>query len=93
MLKHRLFNVLIAIALVIAVALTVREAVATTVITSETDFVAKCDSLPSRYSIRTEYVKEADVWVVRSENGPTGVDGGLLALLSNNQSCSIPKEK
>jgi len=93
MLMHRLFNLLIAIAIVVAVVLTVREAVATTAITSQRDSIAKCDSLPSLSSIRTEYVKEADMWIVHSEAGSTGVDGGLFDLLSNNRSCSIIKEK
>jgi hypothetical protein len=93
MLMHRLFNLLIAIAIVVAVVLTVREAVATTAITSQRDSIAKCDSLPSLTSIRTEYRKEADRWVVRWENGPAGVDGGLPELLSNKRSCSSIKEK
>lgn len=98
MLKNRLFNIFVAIALVIVVALTIREAAATAEIIFETDSTKgakalECVNLPSRYSIRTEYVKEADMWVVRSEDGPTGVDGGLLELLSNNRSCSMIKEK
>lgn len=88
MLKHRFFNLLIAIALVIVIAFTVREAVATTVIKSQTDAGIECASLPTRYSIRTEYVKEADMWVVRTEKGPAGVDGGLIDLLSKYRTCS-----
>ena len=93
MLMHRLSNLLIAIAIVVAVVLTVREAVATTAITSHRDSIAKCVNLPSLSSIRTEYVREADMWIVHSEAGPAGVDGGLFELLSNNQSCSSIKEK
>ena len=88
MLKHRLFDLLIAIALVIVVASTVREAVATTIVRTQGIPAIKCASLPSRYSIRTEYVQEADMWVVRTENGPTGTDGGLIDLLSNYRTCS-----
>jgi hypothetical protein len=79
---------LIAIALVIVTAFTVREAVATTIIRSQADSTIKCTSLPSRYSIRTEYMKEAEVWVVSTENGPTGTDGGLIDLLSGYRTCS-----
>jgi hypothetical protein len=88
MLKHRLFNVLIAIALVITLAFTVREAFATTAITSQPETKMACASLPSRYSIYTEYVQEADMWVIRTENGPSGVDGGLIELMSNYRTCS-----
>jgi hypothetical protein len=88
MLKHHLFNLLIAIALVIVIAFTVREAVATTVIRSDVDAAVKCDSLPSRHSIHTEYVEEMGMSVTYTEDGPTGVDGGLIYLLSNYRTCS-----
>ena len=98
MFKNRLFNVFVAIAVVMVVALTIREVAATAGMIFETDLTTRakaveCVNLPSHYSIRTEYVREAEMWVVRWENGPAGVDGGLLELLSNNQSCSRIKEK
>jgi hypothetical protein len=88
MLKNGLFNVLVAIALVITLAFTAREAFATAILRSEMNTVATCDSLPSHYSIHTEYVQQADMWIVRTENGPSGVDGGLIDLLSNYRTCS-----
>lgn len=93
MAKNRFFNIFITIALVIVVALTVREASATTDIILGADSTkgtttTKCVSLPSRYSLRTEYVKEADMWIFRTEDGPTGVDGGLIDLMSNYRTCS-----
>ena len=88
MLRHGLFNLLIAIALVVVTAITAREAVATTVLRSQGNKAGVCASLPSRHSLRTEYVKEANMWVVRTENGPTGTDGGLIDLLSDYRSCS-----
>ena len=87
MLRNRLFNVLIAAALVLVVALTVREAFATTAVTSQPSAAAACASLPSRYSIHTAYVQEAGISVPYTEDGPTGVDGGLLALMSAYRSC------
>lgn len=91
--KNRLFNLLIAIALAILIALTVREASATTGIISQTDSAKgvkalECDSLPSYYSIRTEYVDEMGMSVTYTEDGPTGVDGGLMYLLSAYRTCS-----
>ena len=88
MFSNRLFKVFIAIALAITLAFTVREAFATTILRSEGITVTACDSLPSQYSIHTEYVKEADMWIVRTENGPSGMDGGLIELMSNYRTCS-----
>jgi hypothetical protein len=89
----RLFNVLIAIVLVLVIALTVQEAAATASMMSEADSskgirTSECASLPSRYSIHTEYVEEIGIWVPYTEDGPTGVDGGLIYLLSNYRACS-----
>jgi hypothetical protein len=88
MFSNRLFKVFIAIALAITLTFTVREAFATSLLRAEGNAVTTCASLPSRYSFHTEYVKEADMWIVRTENGPTGVDGGLIDLLSNYRTCS-----
>ena len=93
MFKDRLFNIFIVIAVVIIAALTVREASATAAIISERDEAKgamnlQCASLPSRYSSHTGYVQEADMWIVRAENGPTGVDGGMIELLSTYRTCS-----
>jgi hypothetical protein len=88
MLKNRSFNVFIAIALVMVVALTVREALATTVIATKTGSVISCDSLPARSSVHTKYLKEADMWVPYTADGPTGVDGGLRELFTAYRTCS-----
>lgn len=91
--KNHLFNLMIAIALVIVVALTVREAAATAGMISQTDSAKganalECVSLPSRESIRTEYNSQRGAWITVSEDGPTGVDGGLIQLLSDYRTCS-----
>ncbi|HAV77028.1 MAG TPA: hypothetical protein DCX53_06715 [Anaerolineae bacterium] len=89
MLKNRLLNVLAGIALVVAIALTVREAAATAALASQNKFtVGACSSISSQVSIRTEYVRERKAWVTYTEDGPTGIDGGLIHLLSNRRSCS-----
>lgn len=93
MFKNRLFNFFVAVALVIVVALTVREAFATGNIVSQTSATAgaqmlECTSLPSRYSIHTELVKETGTRLTYTEDGPTGVDGGLIYLLSSYRTCS-----
>ena len=88
MFKNRLFNLLIAIALVITLAFTVQEAFATSALRAEGSTVAVCDSLPSRYSIRSEYVRAMDNWVIVTEEGPTGLDGGLIQLMSDYRTCT-----
>ena len=87
---HRLFNMFVVIAVIVIVALTVREAAATSSVVSKANGdqnLIECDSLPSRYSIHSEYVKEMGVWMTYSEDGPTGVDDGLIQLLSNYRTC------
>jgi len=91
--RNRLFNVLVGIALAIVIALTVQEAASMASIIPHTNSsegirTSECVSLPSRYSIHTEYVNELGRSVIYTENGPAGVDGGLIYLLSNYRSCS-----
>ena len=88
MLTNRLLLLLMAIAVVVLSAFTIREAVAVTLIGSESGNPLKCDSLPSRHSISTEYDEEAGMWIIRTEDGPTGIDGGLETLLSAYRTCS-----
>jgi hypothetical protein len=92
MLRNRLFNLIVAISLVVVIALTIREAAATTGVITEGSStkgeMMKCMGLPSRYSLRTEYVRDADMWIIRTEDGPTGVDGGFTNLLSDFRTCS-----
>ena len=91
--RNRLFNMWIMMAVVIVIALTVREAAARAAIVSQTDSIKgakalECTNLPSRYSIHTVYVKELGMRVTYTEDGPTGVDGGLIYLLSSYRTCS-----
>jgi hypothetical protein len=84
--SNRFFNVLVAISLLIAIALTAHEALATASISSHTGTVVSCRSLPSRNSIHAS--SEEGVRVTYTKDGPTGVDGGLIELLSNYRTCS-----
>ena len=93
MFKNRLFNLFIAVALGMVVALTVQEAFATGNIVplpgaTNGEKILECTSLPSRYSIHTELVKETGTRLTYTEDGPTGVDGGLIYLLSSYRTCS-----
>jgi hypothetical protein len=47
-----------------------------------------CSDLPSRYSIRNGYVEGMNMWLSHTEDGPTGVDGGLIHLFSSYRVCS-----
>jgi hypothetical protein len=88
MLRNQLFNVLVATAFVIIIAVTVKEAFATSITTSQTFTSLKCSSLPSRYSIHTVEVNELGLQLPFTEDGPTGVDGGLKELFSAYRLCS-----
>jgi hypothetical protein len=84
------FNLIVAIALAVIVGLTVREAVATAGVISQRTSTnqSECGSLPSRYSIHTEFASETGTRLTYTEDGPTGVDGGLSYLLSAYRDCS-----
>ncbi len=84
--KIRLFNVLVAVALVLVLALTAKEAFATAGLVSRVAHGAQssaCPDLTQHPVARARYVKEMGSWLPYSENGPTGVDGGLIFILSN----------
>lgn len=83
--SQRIFHFLIAIVLLAAIVLTVREAAATADILSqpESASASECADLPSHRSIRTEYNSQRGAWITASEDGPTGADGGLIHLLSD----------
>ncbi len=93
MLPNRVFNLLIVIALVLLVGLTVREASATSAVVAADQShgdpakVVECASLPARTSIHSVHI-ETDLWLPFTKDGPTGVDDGLISLLSNYRDCS-----
>jgi len=87
--KNRMFYIVGAIVLIMTIGLTVREVDATTaVVTRHGSSEMSCASLPSLYSIRNEVVGQKGVTVLYTEDGPTGVDGGLIDLLSSYRTCS-----
>jgi hypothetical protein len=85
--RNRLFNLSVAAALLIVTVFTVREAAAISELTSPTEGVLRCHSLPSLYSIHSEYDQSIGNFVVQTEDGPTGVDGGLQTLFSAYKTC------
>ena len=108
MLKNRLFNVLMIVALVAIVVVTISQAVATIRVVSAApasrDTVSagadqllaadQCAILAGgRQSLRAVYVKQMGIWLPRTGSGFTGLDGGLLALLSQSRECSIAKDQ
>jgi hypothetical protein len=89
MFSRNLFNSIVAIALLAVIGFTVREAAATTAVISQANSAETvCSSLPSLYSIHSEYVQERSAWMTYTEEGPTGVDGGLIYLLSEKRTCT-----
>ncbi len=95
MFKNRLFNVVIGLSLVVIVVLTISQAVETTKIVSAASGppdTSGCFSAMDRLSLTSEYVEEAGGWFLRTNKGSTGVEGGLLELLSNSRGCTAGKE-
>jgi hypothetical protein len=92
MIRNRLFNILIAIVLVITIALTAREAFATADVMSgrhaENPGASTCATLPLQMAIHTEYVSKRGMWITYTNQGPAGVDGGLMDLLPTYRTCS-----
>jgi hypothetical protein len=86
---NRMFNLFVVIALIVIILLTVREVAATTSVVSSTGSDDKvCETLPSHLSIHTEYNNETKTFMTYTEDGPTGVDGGLIYLLSSRRTCA-----
>jgi len=91
MLKNRLFNTFITIALVVTVVLTISQAIETTKVVSASSgssYEAYCFLGMDRLSLTSEYVEEVAGWFPRTDSGFTGFDGGLIHLLSNQRACS-----
>lgn len=86
---NRVINLFILVSLILAIALTIQEAAATTMVIAKGDAEKPvCTSLPSASSIHSNYDAEKGMWVTYTDDGPTGVDGGLIQLLSENRLCS-----
>jgi len=89
MFSNRLFNFVVVITMLVAIGFTVREVAATAIVAApQGSAESVCGSLPTHDSVHTEYVTEKGVWVTYTENYPTGIDGGLIQLLSDNRACS-----
>jgi len=98
MLRTRLFNVFVCVALAALAALTIRQVAGTTQIVSaagptivesgqqaRSPDAAPCTlSVADRSSLRAVYVKQIGSWLPRTDSGFTGVEGGALYLLSQH---------
>ena len=96
MFKNRLFNISVIVALVVVTALTIQQALETTKLVSAAGISGQqaantslCEApVVARSSIHSVYVKEIGMWVSRTDSGPTGMEGGLIHLLSDYRICS-----
>jgi len=91
--KKRLIQMLVVASLVTLLVLVTQEVLATANVISQENSIegaktSECASLPSRYSIRTEVIKETGTRLAYTEEGPAGVDGGLIDLFSKYRTCS-----
>jgi hypothetical protein len=95
MIKNRLFNVFVVAALALMVALTIQGVIETAKVAmaaggSDQALAAPLCAIPAveRTAIRRVYVQQMDTWLTYTDGGPTGIDGGLIDLLSNARVCS-----
>lgn len=82
MFTNRFFNVMVVLVLLLVIGLTVREAVASAAVASSEYAYTACGAAPVRPPSRSEYFPAAKAWVSYAEGYPTGVDGGLIEILS-----------
>ncbi|MCI0552610.1 MAG: hypothetical protein L0287_16790 [Anaerolineae bacterium] len=91
MLKNRLLNVVIVIALVVMVVLMISQTIEMAKVVSAASGSpneAYCFSGMDRLSLTSVHVLEAGGWFPRTNSGFTGFDGGLIHLLSSHRACS-----
>jgi hypothetical protein len=93
--KNRLSNIFLVAALALMAALILQGAIATSKVAlasgdSHPDSSAPLceDSAVERSSIRRVYVEQMDSWLTYTDGAPTGLDGGLIYLLSHARACS-----
>jgi hypothetical protein len=93
--KNHFFNIVLAATLALMVALTLQGAIETASVAMAN---GGADQVPSALvcdkpavessSIRRVYVEQLNTWLTYTNSAPTGVDGGLIDLLSNTRVCS-----
>jgi hypothetical protein len=89
MFSKRLLDILVAVTLPVVIGVTAREVTATAAVISRINSVETVrKSWPSLYSLDTKYIEETGTWMTYTEDGSTGVDGGVIYLLSNYRTCS-----
>jgi hypothetical protein len=93
--KNRLFNIFVVAALSLMVALIIQGGIATDKValaSGASNFAPSaplCDNpAVERSAIRRVYVEQMDSWLTYTDGSPTGVNGGLIHLLSNARVCS-----
>jgi hypothetical protein len=94
--KNQLFNVFLIAALALMIALTAQSAIETTRVALAAGDSAQVNSsvaaplcdLPAVETIHSVYVEQMNTWMTYTESGPTGIDGGLIELLSGSQTCT-----
>jgi hypothetical protein len=96
--KNRLFTVFMITALALMTAFTIQSTVATIRVAYASGASNQANPLAAvplcefpaveRVSIHRVYIEQMKSWVTYTDGGPSGVDGGLIELLSGSQDCS-----
>ena len=86
--KTRWFQFFVVLSLVAVALLTAQSAVATTQVVRGSAPAACARPSVHASTIQTAWDDQRNMVVIRSDAGPTGVDGGLLAILGEARTCS-----
>jgi hypothetical protein len=93
--KNRLFNLFLGATLALMAALILQAAIETNKVALASGASHPAPSAPlcdnpavERPSIRRVYVEQMDSWLTYTGGVPTGVDGGLIQMLSHARVCS-----
>jgi hypothetical protein len=93
--NHRAFNVLMIFALLAVFALVIWQSVETARVVKAASAehslsaeTAYCVSAAQRASLTSTYVKDSRAWYSKIGGSATGVEGGLLSILSGQRACA-----
>jgi hypothetical protein len=84
---NRLFNVFVIAALVALIALTASQAIATAKVVASASNEASCVAAAHRPSVTAAYSNESHARYTRINGIVTGLEGGLIELLSGQRIC------
>jgi hypothetical protein len=88
--KNRFFSLLVIVTLAALAALTISQVAAVDrLVSASSSAVNRCPAPEVNHaSVHMVYVESLGRWMPYMDQGPTGVDGGLIQVLSDRRTCS-----